>query len=280
MRTVESDIDMLWTGITGDHGRQPSSQHLGIIMACLAGVGVMVVWYLKTLSTRNIRLLIQDFGVRLNKISRTAMEIERKMFHLAGLAVPFTYQFLMEHYHWSQTDFSKFCWVCTVLIWVADIIRVQIPAVRVYFPYSALQSIIRDKERNQLSGTCYFSLGCTLAITFFPAAVAITSIVWLVLGDMSAALIGVSFGGDVCTVKMGREGKKSLEGSIAMFVTCASVGLVAFSEVYLREYAVFLGAAVATIVELYEPFGINDNLTIPITSSLALQWGLSRIESC
>ena len=38
------------------------------------------------------------------------------------------------------------------------------------------------------------------------------SILFLVLGDMSAAIIGVSFGGETVSLKLGREGKKSLEG--------------------------------------------------------------------
>jgi hypothetical protein len=72
----------------------------------------------------------------------------------------------------------------------------------------------------QLTGASYFSLGLTLAICLFPPSLAITSILHLVLGDMMAALIGVSFGGDVCVVKLGRTGKKSVEGSVAMFLTC------------------------------------------------------------
>jgi len=40
------------------------------------------------------------------------------------------------------------------------------------------------------------------------------------------------------------------------------------------------GALAATLTELHEPFGINDNLTIPIFSSLAMQWAFSRIQGC
>ena len=69
-----------------------------------------------------------------------------------------------------------------------------------------MNKIIREKERHQLSGTCYFSLGCTLAISIFPPDISILSIIWLVLGDMSAALVGVSFGGETVSLKMGREG--------------------------------------------------------------------------
>lgn len=119
-----------------------------------------------------------------------------------------------------------------------------------------------------------------MAISLFPPAIAATSILWLVVGDMSAALIGVAFGGDMCVVKMGREGKKSVEGSAAMMLACVFIGMFLYSNVFMCEYAVFLGALAATLTELYEPFGLNDNLTIPLISSLALQFGLSRIEGC
>jgi diacylglycerol kinase (CTP) len=190
------------------------------------------------------------------------------------------YQVLLSSYGWTQSDYSTFCWVATSGIWIADLIRISVPSSNNYFPFTILNKIMREHERNQLSGTCYFSLGCTVAITLFPPAVATTSIIWLVLGDMSAALIGVSFGGETVVVKMGRGGKKSMEGSVAMFVVCVVIGMIAFSGRYLNEYPVFIGALVATIVELYEPFQVNDNLSIPIMSSLALQWGLSRIERC
>ena len=62
------------------------------------------------------------------------------------------------------------------------------------------------------------------------------SILFLVLGDMSAAIIGVSFGGDALgTLKLGREGKKSLEGSLAMFFVCFVIGTTIFAHVRLRE---------------------------------------------
>ena len=35
-----------------------------------------------------------------------------------------------------------------------------------------------------------------------------------------------------------------------------------------------------TLTELIEPFGLNDNVTIPVFSSIALQFGFSRISSC
>ena len=49
----------------------------------------------------------------------------------------------------------------------------------------------------------------------------------------------------------------SLESSSEVF------GCTIFSPVHLREYAVVIGSLVATITELYEPFGINDNAGRP-----------------
>ena len=148
------------------------------------------------------------------------------------------------------------------------------------------------------------------------------SILFLVLGDMTAAIIGVSFGGDALgTLKLGREGKKSLEGyvraghlpiasavhsaaldgrrlsstgarvcprvcslcgrsSLAMFFVCFLVGSTIFTHVRLREYPVFFGALVATLTELHEPLRLNDNLTIPVFSSIAMQLAFQRIATC
>jgi dolichol kinase len=269
---------LLYEKATNEHGEQPSEGKVFAFVAILTALGFMCVSYIKTLSTKDAGLLIQECGVKLSKVKRTALEIERKTFHLTGLAVPLLYHILMEYFHWTQQDYTRFCWIATSCVWIGDLFRVHVPHGNDYFPFSLLKNVLREKEKAQLSGTSFFSLGCTMAIAFFPPAISTTSILWLVIGDMSAALIGVSFGGDMCVVKMGREGKKSAEGSVAMLIACTLIGIFVYGDVYLSEYAVLIGALAATVTELYEPFGLNDNLTIPLISSLALQWGLSRIE--
>ena len=266
--------------ITGLHGEQPSSGRLYLMVLVIFFVGAAFIFYLRTLSAQRTKEFYGSLGVSLKKIAKTAHEMERKTFHLTGLLVPILYEYLMRYHRWTQLEYSTLCWTITTMVWIADSVRVLLPNSMSYFPYSLLSRIIRDKERHQLSGTSYFGLGCTLAISFFPPAVAIVSIMWLVLGDMSAALIGVSIGGETVALKMGREGKKSAEGSIAMFISCFTIGMAAFAETRLAEYAICIGALVATFTELYEPFGLNDNITIPVVSCFALQWALSRIENC
>jgi hypothetical protein len=46
----------------------------------------------------------------------------------------------------------------------------------------------------------------------------------------------VSFGGDACVIKLGRQGKKSCEGSIAMFLACTACGLAIFWQEPMCEY--------------------------------------------
>merc|ERR1712151_446439 len=110
-----------------------------------------------------------------------------------------------------------------------------------------LKGILRDRELHQLSGGTYFSLGCTLAIHNFAPVIAMTSIIFLVLGDMSAALIGRSFGRSFCSMGIGPGQKKSVEGSAAMFLICFAFGCTIFSQVHLREYSVFIAALIATL---------------------------------
>lgn len=284
---MKSTFMEIWNRVSGNarrtystsHGEQPSSDHLIAELVILLVLATGSIFYLRNLTVQKAKETYQGMGVKLSRIARTALEIERKTFHLTGLVVPILFQILVRYRNYTQADFAKICWVSTCFIWIGDSFRVMFPSVMNYFPYSLLKRVIRDKEIHQLSGTCYFSLGCTLAISIFPPAVSTLSIIWLVLGDMSAALIGVSFGGETVSLKMGREGKKSVEGSIAMFCVCFVLGMIAFAGRTLSEYAVLVGSLIATLVELYEPLGLNDNITIPVISCFALQFAFDRLES-
>ena len=142
---------------------------------------------------------------------------------------------------------------------------------------------MRPREMNQMTGTPYFITGCALVIALFEKQIAIASILYLIFGDMTAALVGVSFGGDAVVVKLGREGKKSVEGSVGMFAITFVIGYSLFSSVYMAEYVALVSAIVATLTELWSEdyfFELNDNLTIPTFTALALTWALQRVGTC
>mmetsp|Transcript_40943 Transcript_40943/g.132671 ORF Transcript_40943/g.132671 Transcript_40943/m.132671 type:complete len:283 (+) Transcript_40943:100-948(+) len=254
----------------------PLPTHLLHYLLTLGVAALLGVVAFNTLSRP--RDFLTACGVALTKVQRTAAEIERKTFHIAGLLVPTTHQFLLA-IGFKNIVCVQICVVITVVGWTLDLLRVAFPG-GVIARNWPLASLLRESERQKLTGGCYFSLGCTLTIAFSPPSIATVSMLFLILGDMSAAIIGVSFGGETCTMRLGRQGKKSLEGSLAMFAVCFATCCSVFLSVELREYPAFAGALAATLVELHEPFGINDNLTIPIISSLAMQWAFSRVAAC
>ncbi len=261
------------------HSELESTQSLSILVF-IAIILLGCLYEFKTLTSKSQVNLLKRMSISLTKVNKTINEIERKSFHLCGLLVPIFYQISTLYLNWKSIHFVEFSWFCCIITFVGDSIRIVLPCINNYFPYTLLNGVIREKEKKKLSGTSYFALGCTLVISLFPKEIAIIGIVFLVLGDMAAALFGVSFGNDIVVVKMGRLGKKSLEGSVAMFTTCCCVGYFMLESVVLREYAIVFGALIATITELFEPFHLNDNITIPIFSCLAIHIALARINSC
>lgn len=255
----------------------PSEIFLTSYLSVLACGALVMGFCITRLRKSTVKWLLHEgMGVTLRKLTRTAKEIERKTFHLAGLVYPLIYQVLLCR-GWSKENCCSIVWTTTICLVSLDYCRVRSEWLRQTLPW---QKLMREQEKKQLCGGTYFSVGCAISIQAFAPAIAITSIIFLVMGDMSAALIGRSFGQTFCSLKIGPGGKKSVEGSAAMFIVCFVFGVTIFSEVYLREYAIALAALTATLVELWEPMNINDNITIPVLTSIALTVGFARTYSC
>jgi len=65
------------------------------------------------------------------------------------------------------------CWAITASGWTFELIRLKIPAVKQAVIHSWMGKILREKEQNEVTGSVYFSLGCTLAISLFPPVTAL-----------------------------------------------------------------------------------------------------------
>lgn len=284
---------------------QPSNVYLLEVLLVLSMLALMGTVAFKQI--REPQKFLEACGVSVRKVQRTMKEIDRKTFHLCTLLFPLIHQALL-WFRWTNDDCVQLCWALTIAGWTADLSRVYGPDfVRRNWP---MQQLLREKEKDKLSGSPFLALGCTLTTAISPPSITMAAVLFLVLGDLSAAIVGVSFGKETVSLKLGREGKKSAEGSVAMLVVCFIVGCTIFAKVELREYPVAIGAIVATLTELIEPcaspaaprtqaerqartpraashvpaspcsFGLNDNLTIPVFSSIALQFGFARISTC
>lgn len=125
--------------------------------------------------------------------------------------------------------------------------------------------IHREEEEEKFSGVFWTLLGCVLTIFIIPEKNIVLAAMWyLILGDGLAALVGQTYG----TLRVGH---KSLEGSLACFISCWVVGMVFLPNLPGSNLALF-GAMVATIIEAV-PLPLNDNFWLPLLSGLAL-WGM------
>ncbi len=123
-------------------------------------------------------------------------------------------------------------------------------------------ALMREKETARLTGSSYFLAGALIAALAYPAPVAAAAVLFLSFGDSAATAIGL-WKGRV------RWHTKSLEGHLACLGVCMLVAAVFWRAGYLPFAAGALGALIATIFEaLYLP--VNDNLTIPVLSGLAM----------
>ena len=100
-----------------------------------------------------------------------------------------------------------------------------------------------------------FNVGIVFPIVFLDTQTACAAIAVLALGDSFSTIVGKSYGRH-------RIGVKSLEGFLA-FVAAAYVGALLFVDQQTALTFAFIGGLVELLIN------INDNLTIPVSLTLA-----------
>jgi len=191
-------------------------------------------------------------------------EVIRKGIHLCSLSIPLIYFFI------TRSMALTLLLPLTAAFITVDLSRYYIPAVSRWF-YRWFGWLLRQHEqddgRKRLNGASNVLISATLSVFLFPKIIAINAFAILIISDTTSALIGRRFG-------KRRFFGKSLEGSLAFFLSAVLVVLVAPKIQYLpTEYAI--GIAAAAIGALVEAASvrIDDNLSIPISIGLSL-WGL------
>jgi dolichol kinase len=194
--------------------------------------------------------------------------IVRKLYRLVLLVVPVLY------YYWYKKYYVLAIVCAFAFSLTLDIIRLTNPAanekVRQFFgPFAKFMRFIAKREElRDLSGTTYTLMGCTIVMVFMPKTVGITAILFNIFGDLFATIIGIRFG------KTKILGEKTLEGSLACFISLIIVVAWSNWKLQLPWVVGIIGAVIATITELVpikiHNFKINDNLTIPILSGVVM----------
>lgn len=181
-------------------------------------------------------------------------ELVRKGIHLFALIIPIGY---------SLVTFP------TAIFWVtlAAVVSILLDIARfrgwVLWSWVAaiITPIIRQHEiSGGFTGASYILTTSVVTIIFFPKTIAIAALVFIIVGDTAAALIGRKFG------RLRYLGGKSLEGSAACLVASFLASLLVPG---LPLAAGLIGAFTATVVEALSG-SLDDNLTVPLASGLAM----------
>ncbi|KPL03168.1 MAG: hypothetical protein AMJ90_03815 [candidate division Zixibacteria bacterium SM23_73_2] len=185
-----------------------------------------------------------------------ANELKRKAIHLGAVVIPLSYYFL----------FSKHTALClfvpaAIISVLMDIIRLSRwrPVTKVIRWF--LRPILRRHERFDFTGSSYILTAFVLSVIFFDKKIAVAVLCFAIVGDVAAALVGRTFG----RVKV--NDKKTLEGSLAFFFMCI---LIVIAIPSFPFWIGALGALVATLMEAVS-FPLNDNLTVPLVSGMAMK---------
>ncbi len=130
-----------------------------------------------------------------------------------------------------------------------------------------MKPVMRESERNSVSGLPFYALGVSLALFFFPERIAILAILFLIFADPIASFFGILYGRDKILPN------KSLQGTLAAFSVCylATIvyGLIYIGpSTHLLVFAILAGI-IGAISEMCSQF-VDDNLCIPVISGLGL----------
>jgi len=181
-------------------------------------------------------------------------ELMRKSIHICNSLFAYSLFFF------NQRDFAIAIGICTIGIILFEIARVKSHKVSTFF-IKIFGPIIRDFEGGgRLTGATYVMVSSFFVLLFFDKYVCITSILIMSYSDTAAAIIGKMYGKTKIF-------KKTLEGSLAFFITSLIIILIMAPEVNLGLGLVAILAA--TIVESL-PISVDDNLSVPLIIALIL----------
>jgi dolichol kinase len=132
---------------------------------------------------------------------------------------------------------------------------------------TVMKPVMRESEKNSLSGLPFYALGVSLSLFFYSPKIAVLSILFLVFADPIASFFGILYGVDKILPN------KSLQGTIAAFTVCYVASLVygllhAGSNINVLVFAI-VGGAIGALSELCSQF-VDDNLCIPVVAGFGL----------
>ena len=184
-----------------------------------------------------------------------SQEYIRKGIHLLNLVIPLSYFYVFTE-KWEFLIILSLITLCFIVI---DISRHFVPLIKSIFSLF-FNKMLKDHElKGKFPGATWVMISSTLVIVIFPKNIAVISLIYMSIGDTVAGLFGKNYG----RIKIGR---KTLEGFLAGLSSCL---IIAYLYKPLPLQITASGAFFGMLIEAL-PLPLDDNLKIPIISSLAM----------
>jgi glycerol-3-phosphate acyltransferase PlsY len=178
----------------------------------------------------------------------------RKFLHLLTAIFPILYIYL------ERREMLILLFSLTLISYFADVLRLEIkPLSRLFYRF--FEKMLWEKEKRIFTGASTYLLSAFLTVFLFSKPVSITALLFLSVGDTTAYFVGTRLG------RISIAGEKTLEGSFSCFILCT---IISFLVPDLPLKVTIGGALGASLVELF-PFGVDDNLMLPLVSGLIME---------
>lgn len=184
------------------------------------------------------------------------LHLSRKFVHVFYAAI---WIFLSCFISFSSLKISLFS--ITALIIFIDYLRLYIPQLNNIIMFF-FAPVMRSSDVSSVSSFSYYSLGLSFVVFFFSKEIAVPTFFVIGLADPLASLMGNLFG------KKKFLPNKSYVGSF----TCFFVGFLIYYYFFFSHGLVFslIMALSVFLAEMLSDTGIDDNLLVPVITSIAL----------
>lgn len=176
---------------------------------------------------------------------------------------------------------------CFSGVLINDLVRLNNPEIN-KFVTSQMWFIIRESEKNSYNGTLFYLAGVLIVLYLYPKDISVLSILLLSWADTAASTVGRKYG--KYTPKLGE--RKSLAGALGSFAIGVFSAYLLYgyfipgydvnnpgdiywtpelSKLNFHVYSILVGF-IASVSELVDLWGLDDNFTIPVLSGTLVYW--------
>ncbi|NLW19358.1 MAG: phosphatidate cytidylyltransferase [Candidatus Cloacimonetes bacterium] len=180
----------------------------------------------------------------------------RKSIHLGSLVIPFGYRYIL---NFNRKQMFYIVLILFIVMLIIEFYRFWQKSFKKTF-WWIFGLVLRRHELRDFTGATYLLFASVICVAFFPPWQVFFALSFLAIGDTFAAMVGMNLGKRKIS-----KGRKSLEGSIACFVSCFIFALV-FG---LHPLLALVGALAASLAEL-SPLPLDDNIKMPLASAVAM----------